>query len=175
MSKWQWVKIYDLSAYQHRVCQWFRVGNLLTALILELFTFCSLKIKSWIFSSWFQAKESKNELEKNNREASKSRKHRNMLWKHVTYWMRVLRPRPYYVGRIWKRRFPFENTSNVFRPPYAGEIRWKRATIAVHFEFFFFLGKRVQVNDALFWWRNHFRKAPFQDVLRPHENAKRRL
>ena len=33
--------------------------------------------------------------------------------------------RPHYAGEIWKRRFHSENTSNVFRPHYAGEI-WKR-------------------------------------------------
>lgn len=105
-----------------------------------------------------------------NEEAPKSRKHRNMLWKHVTYsdyWMRV---------RILKSspgpRFHSDNAATVFRAHNAGRI-WKSETLTGHFGFFFF-GNLVQVNGVCMIDRDAivFVKLRFQNVVPPHENAK---
>jgi len=93
---------------------------------------------------------------------------KSQLTLHTFANRRIRRPRPPYVGEIWKRRFHSVNTWNVFRPHYAREIwkpnnhrRQKRLSAPL----------RVRVNHMIIL-TSYFEKLRFQNVFRPHKKRK---
>ena len=68
------------------------------------------------------------------------------------------RPHPRYAGEIWKRKFHYENVSNVFCPHYDRKNLKKQQSPA-HFGFVF----EEKSGRVITWlsWCNRFRKAPF--------------